>query len=99
MNGCGCVDKPQVSTDLANGYRHVVPAGGAGITPVHDSWQFAVTSDLKGLPTGLSEVESAGGTAHLIGDNTQLIPFAVEAEHGEGKVLAHRANHLSLIHI
>ena len=60
---------------------------------MHHSWQFAVTSDLKGLPTGLSEVESAGGTAHLIGDNTQLIPFAVEAEHGEGKVLAHGADH------
>ena len=75
LNGCGCVDEPQVSTDLANGYRHVVPAGGAGITPVHNRWQVAVTSALKGLPAGLSEVEGAGGTAHLIGDNTQLILF------------------------
>ena len=29
----------------------------------------------------------------LIGHNTQLIPFAVEAEHGEGKVFAHGADH------
>ena len=53
----GRVDEPQVSTDLGNGYCHVVPAGGAGITPVHNRWQVAVTSALKGLPAGLSEVE------------------------------------------
>ena len=77
LDGCGRVDEPQVSTDFAHGHRHVVPAGGAGITPVHDGWQFAVTSALKGFPAGLSKVEGAGGTAHLIGDNTQLIPFPV----------------------
>ena len=27
LNGCRCVDEPQVSTDVANGYRHVAPAG------------------------------------------------------------------------
>ena len=57
LNGCGCVDEPQVSTDLAHGHRHVVPAGGARITPVHDRWQVPVTSDLKGLPAGLGKVE------------------------------------------
>ena len=41
----------------------------------------------------MSEVEGAGGTAHLVGDNTQLIPFTVEPEHGEGEVLADGPDH------
>ena len=82
LNVCGGVYMTQFSTDPANGHRHVVPAGGARIAPVHDSWQLANTRNLEGLPTGLSEVEGAGGTAHLVGDNTQLIPFTVEPEHG-----------------
>ena len=86
LNLCGRVDESQFSSDPAHCNSHVIPARSPGITPVHHSRKLAITSDLKGSPTGFSQVQGAGGAAHLIGDNTQLIPFAVEAE-------------LSLIHI